>query len=322
MATNDLGAQLTIIELAKRTHNARLLRIAENLSEVNDFMTDAVWAEANDLTRNVTTQRIGLPTGTARKINAGIPSEASQTRQQEDDIMMLESYSKVDAELIRRAPDSRGFRMSEDMAFIQGMGQTAVGKSFYGNHVTTPEEIHGLANRYNALSLANVQDASGTGSDTMSVWMVKWSVTDGIYLFFPRGSRTGGVTARDLGEDTVADGASNEYQAFRTFFKIHFGITVRDTRNVQRVANNETAGASNIWDPDDLIRAKNAMRGNRRGTTIYTNETGKNQMDIQAKDKDNGFYTADNIFGQDTTMFRTFPVRQVDQLLTTETAIS
>ena len=326
MATVTANSQLTLIELAKRTHNARLLTIAENLSEVNDFLTDAIWVEANDLTRNVTTQRITLPTGSARQLNAGVAAEISQTRQVEDDIMMLESYSKVDAELVRRAPDPKGFRMNEDMAFVQGMGQTAVGKCFYGNHNTSPEEIHGLANRYNSSSLSNVRLEGGDQSDTASIWMLKWSSTDGVYMFYPRGSKTAGVNARDLGEDTVLDsGGTNEYQAFRTHFKIHFGICVRDTRNVQRIANIETeyeAAAQNGFDPNSLVKAKAAMRGNMAGTHIYVNEIIKGSMDINALDKENVQYTMSQKHGEDITNFRGIPVRHVDQLLSTETAIS
>ena len=326
MATLTANTQLTLVELAKRTHNARLLTIAENLSEVNEFLTDATWAEANDLTRNVITQRITLPTGSVRQLNAGVSAEVSQTRQVEDDIMMLESYSKVDAELVRRAPDSRGFRMNEDMAFVQGMGQTAVGKCFYGNNITSPEEIHGLSNRYNAIADANVISEGGSsGTNESSIWLVKWSTNDGVYMFYPRGSKTGGINARDLGEDTVLDGSSLEYQAFRTHFKIHFGICVRDTRNVQRIANVEAAAyeasGSHGFDPSTWVKVKAKMRGNPSGTHSYVTEKVKACMDIDALDKSNGFYTADTIHGKDITNFRGIPVRHVDQLTEAEATV-
>ena len=142
MAELEVANQLTLVELAKRTNNNDILLIAEVLSKKNRILQDAVWAEANQLTSHRITQRVAEPSGTWRQLNAGVPTEASQTVQIEEGIGMLEAYSKVDADLVKLAPDPRAFRMSEDTAFLNGLAKTFATALIYGNASTNPEQIN------------------------------------------------------------------------------------------------------------------------------------------------------------------------------------
>lgn len=328
MATLDTGAQLTLVELAKRTNNMNLLVIAENLSRKNAILQDAFWVEANQLTSHKITQRQSLPSGTWRQINAGVPSEASQTKQIVEPIGMLESYSKVDATLVKLAPNPQQFRSQEDLAFVEGLGQTLATAIFYGDIDVNPEQFDGLASRYGLLANASVHGAGGTGSDLASLWIIKWGERqDGVHMVYPRGNRMMGVEVSDLGEDTVQDGSGNEYQAFRTHFQLNAGICIRDTRSIARVANIETAGTTNNFldtsNPTDniVITALNQFV-DLTGAVIYVNRTIKTQMDIQAKDKTNVYYTVENVWGRPTTHFQGIPVRLCEALLDTEDAVA
>jgi hypothetical protein len=93
---------------------------------------------------------------------------------------------------------------------------------------------------------------------------------------------------------------------------------------VFRIANIETAAGakSNIFDDDILIRALRRCPANAAGLVIYANRTVLTQMDIRSKDKSNVNYSIADIFGVPTTTFRGFPVRQVDAILDTESALT
>ena len=322
MATNDAAAQLTLLELARRMENGKLLTIARNLSQRNRMMEDAVWVEANQTTTHKTVRHTTEPTGTYRDLNDGVPRESNTTDTISDVIGMLETYNRTDASILALSKDPAGMRFQEDMGTLGGMSKTVAESIIYGSLADNSSEFDGLAVRFNSLARDNGHDEGGTGSDVMSIWIVRWSDFDGVHLIYPRDDSNIGISIRDLGEDTVGGAtASTEFQAFRTHFKIDLGLVVRDTRSVQRVANIESDGSSNIFDPDTLITSLNQM-WELDNTVIYCNRTAKTQIDINAKDKTNAYYTVDNVFGKPTTMFQGIPIKLVEQLTITETAVA
>jgi hypothetical protein len=321
MAVQTLRNQLTLVELAKRTHDGNLVQITEILNQVNEMLDDAIWIEANGITTHKATIRTSLPTGTWRRLNMGVPSEASSTRQILEGMGMLESYSKVDVDEVDLAPDPAGYRSGEDMAFVEGLSQTLMETIIYGNALVDPEQFNGFATRYNALSMPNVWGGGGTGSDLTSIWLVQWD-RNKVHMIYPRNSRTMGIRVRDLGEDTVSDGAGGEYQAYRTHFKVNAGMVVRDYRCVQRYCNIETSGSSNIFDDNVLIAALNQMPNRGRGAVIYANRTILTQMDQYANDKTNVFYSVGEEFGRPITYFRGIPVKLVEKIVDTEDAVA
>lgn len=314
MATVTTAGQLTLVELAKRSHNKNFLMIAEVLNETNEVVEDIPWVEGNDVTSHLYTKRISLPSGSWREFNAGVASESSETAQVREEMGMLESYSKVDKALADISPNPKEFRTTEDLAFVEGMGQNFVDTLFYGSQITTPQSFTGLTPRYNALSLDNVQGAGGSGGDETSVWHIQWA-KDKVFCCYPKGSKTAGVQARDLGEDTLTDADGNEFQGYRTHFKISGGLVIRDDRCVQRVCNCEQAGATNIWDEDLSIRALNNMLMRGRGAITYANRAILTEIDIIAKDKTNVNYTPGEVFGRPTMFFRGSPVKLVEALV-------
>lgn len=323
MSELAIRGQLTLVELAKRTHNKELLTIAEVMNEDNEIFDDAVWIESNDLTSHVFTQRTSLPTGSWRNVNEGVSEEASSTKQVRETIGLLEGFSKVDCFLVDNAPNPTQFRTDEDMAFVEGMTQNLVEKLFYGNEATDPEQITGLSVRsaYDSTSDANVWDAGGSGSDTTSIYVVQWGPRK-VHLVYPRGSASMGIKRNDLGKQIAYDTSYNPYMAYWSNFQCSVGLVIHDDRCVQRIANIESTGSSNIFDEDLLIQALNHMPGRGAGAVIYMNETIMSQMDIRAKDKSNVNWQPGEAFGKPITYFLGHPVRKVDQIVITETAIS
>ena len=317
--------KLTLVDLAKRTKDNAVMAIAEVLNKVNTVLDDAPWVNANGETQHMTAKRSYLPAGAWRKINAGVPLEKSTTTQIIETIGMLESYSQIDSALIEINPDPSAFRLSEDLAFVEGMSQTLASQIFYGTSVGAPEKFDGFATRYAHLttlgvtSVHNVHNYGGTGSSLTSLWIVQWGI-DKVHLIYPRNcARNVGIVPKDDGELTVADSSGNPYKVFQTHFKIYAGLVVRDDRCVQRLANIPST-ASNL--SDKLVVALRQMPQGGSGAVIYGNTQALGCLDLEAKDKANVFYGPPDAFGRPTMAFRGVPVKQVDALLNTETTIS
>jgi hypothetical protein len=167
-----------------------------------------------------------------------------------------------------------------------------------------------------------VQGAGGTGSDTTSIWAVQWG-EEGCHLVYPRGERTV-IEVEDLGRQLISDDVG-VYTALVNHFMINWGIVVSDDRAVQRIANIETAGSTNIFDEDLLIKAIYQLPdpSNLARTAIYVNRTIMTQMQIALKDKNNvNLYVDNGLSGAPVLRFQGIPVVLVDKLLDTETAIS
>lgn len=321
MAEIDLNS-LSIAELTRRKDpNGDPAKIAEVLAQSNEILLDAPWYPANDIWSNKTVQRSSLPTGQWRAINEGVTPSSSTTNEVWDVIGLLEDYSQPDKELIDNDPDPTQARSDEDMAFVEGFAQTEASAIIYSNHFATPKQPHGLAPRLNALSQANVYGAGGTGSDLTSIYIVQWGRTK-VHLTYPRNRNDFGLVKTDKGVDTVRLSTGKQYEAYVTHFQLYLGIVVKNPRCIARIANIETSGSSNIFDEDLLIEALNDMPMRGKGATIYCNATILTQMDIAAKDKANVIYGEANIWGVPTMTFRGVPVRLVEAILDTESAVS
>jgi hypothetical protein len=327
MGNISTNAQLTYVETAKRiSPQGELMTIVEVLAELNEIVQDIPMIEANDRFVNKTLRRGQLPTGSWRKLNAGVSAESSQTIEMVDGMGFLESYSEPDKDIIDSMPNPAQARSDEDMGFVEGLGQTLASAIIYSNSYTDPEQPHGMAPRLSSLAATtNVIGEGGTGSDLTSVFMVKWGLRE-VHGIYPRGM-TGnlGIQKRDLGERTKTDSNGKSHQIYRTHFKVNFGLVVKDPKCYARLANIETSGSSNTFDEDNIITLKNRMRGRGKGAYVYCNDTIQSQMEIAAKDKANIFYSfaqGEGLFGGEVMKAKQMPIRGCDAIINTESALT
>lgn len=316
----------TLADMAGKFHNGQLQYVAEVLTNENALLNDIPFAEANEIFGHRINRRTSKPAGSWRKLNEGVSVEKGTTAPDYEGIGQLEAFSELDAALVDNAPDPAAYRAIEDRPFIEGLRDTMATALFYGSTSVTPEKIDGLSARVTSLSstsangVANVIGASGTGSDVTSIWVVQWG-RGKVYGIYPRGSQ-GGLGMEDLGRVRLTDGSGNPYVGYSTHYMWKIGLVVEDDRCIQRIANIETSGTSNIFDEDDLITALNRLPDQGRGAVIYCNRTIKTQIDINAKDKSNVNYTLSELYGRPVTNFWGVPIRQCDALVNTETALS
>ena len=319
-------SQYTLMELAKRTADGNLVEIAEVLNTSKELIQDAVWLEANQIASHVGTRRTRIPAGSFRQANQGILGDASSTRQIAEPIARLEGHSKVDEAILDLAPDKQLARSQEDLAFVEGLGQTLENTFFYGNIATTESGLDGLSVRsdYNTKTNPNVQDSAGTGNYTTSLWIVEWGPRM-VHFVYPKGSKAG-LSTTDEGRRLIQNatqGLGYDLFVWFTKFVIQCGIFINDPRCVQRIVNIATTGSQGALNDNDIIAALNKMPKAGGGPTarIYGNRNLKTQLDILAKDKTNVNYYVDNVFGEPMTIFRTVPIRLAEGLLNSEVAI-
>ena len=66
----------------------------------------------------------------------------------------LEAESQIDKDVAALADDQARFRLSESMAFLEGMTQQMASTVIYGSTAANPDRFTGLAPRYNSVSTA------------------------------------------------------------------------------------------------------------------------------------------------------------------------
>lgn len=242
------GSYVTLADWAKRVDDGGVMaQIIDLQSQTNEWLLDMPWFEGNLTDGTKTTVRTGLPSGTWRKLYQGVQPSKSTTAQITERTGNLEAYGQVDKDLADLNGNTAAFRLSEDKAHIEGLGQQFSSAMAYSNSAATPEQIMGFAPRYSTLSTAvatsgNIIDAGGTGSDNCSIWIVGWGENT-VHGIFPKG-KIGGLQFRDLGEDTLVLTTGAQYQIYRSHFKWECGLVVRDWRYVVRICNIDVSDLS------------------------------------------------------------------------------
>lgn len=330
MAT--IGTLPNLADVLKRTDpDNKIATIAEILSETNEILTDALYMEGNLPTGHRSTVRTGLPAGIWRKLNQGVPVEKSTTVQVDDTTGMLEAYSEVDKALADLNGNTAQFRMSESMAFMEGMNQTFSTAFFFGDTDVNPERFLGLDQRFNALgtddtqSSFNVIDAGGTGSDNTSAWFVTWGENCS-YLIYPKGSMLG-LHHMDKGQVTLEDASNNPYEGYRDHFKWDVGLCVRDWRGIARICNIDTGSASALEGntlklEEFFIKAWYRMRQRPGRKVIYCNEDILIGLHKRALAQTNTRLTIDQVEGKPVVSFLGVPIREAEALTNTESRIT
>jgi len=318
----------TLADWAKRIDpDGKLAKVVNILEETNEILDDALFKEGNLPTGNRTTVLTGQPSVTWRKLNRGIQPSKFTTVQVDDTCGMLTTLAKADKGLVELNGGDTLARLAEEKPYIQAMNQDLAGGMFYFDTDLTPEKFLGLAARYPYSDAPNVINNGGSGSDVTSIWLVGWG-EDTAHMIFPKGSKAG-IQHTDVGKGEpilVNDDQTpaGQYLAFVSWWEWKCGLCVRDWRYIVRVCNVETAGADNTFDHTKLIEAYNKIPNIKNcRPAIYVNEIIKIQMDIAAGDSNNRIFTqVEDAFGHPVTKFFGIPIRKVDQILNTETALT
>jgi hypothetical protein len=328
----------TLLDVARRLDpNGKLAKVAEVMSQYNDILDDISWVEGNLPTGHKTTIRSSIPAGTWRLFNQGIVPVKSTSNQITEVTGMLENYAEIDKDLALLNGNSDEWRLSEEKAIIEGLGQSLATALIYGDTSVDPEKFVGLAPRYytvaGATTSGNIIDAGGTGSDNTSIWLVGWS-PDTISGIYPKGSKAG-LSMQDLGEQTIYPSGGGQYQGYKSHYQFKAGLCVRDWRYVVRIANIDisdlaTAGdavdsSTNLFKWMSMALDKLPPVGSVR-PVFYMNQTVRSMLRVKLINKSNLWLSLDDIQGANgvkrpTLSFQGIPCRRVDAITSTEARI-
>jgi hypothetical protein len=325
VATKALQNVVTLADQLKMIGpKGDIMTIADTLSETNEYMIDAAMEQANDVFAHQTAVPVSLGQIKPRNINAGAVSSAPKIKQVIDQIMLIDVITEVDEELVDNMPDPNKARWNHAKLRLEAAAQEMARIMTYGNRGVDAREIDGFITRYNNLALPNVAGVGGSGG--ASVLIIEWAPMQ-CSLIYPRGAKNAGI--EDLpkpGKQRVTDALNNPFYAYVHQVKARFGISVIDDRSVQRICNITSSGASNnllaAGKMNDLVYARNRLKSFGKNAVIYCNRDIKSQFDIYALDKANGFYMMNNITGEPLASFQGIPIRMVEQMLSTESAVS
>jgi len=327
----------TLLDVKTRTDcDGNVAKIVEILNLTNEIIDDAVWVEANEATGHTTTIRTGLPTPTWRKLYGGVQPAKSTTVRVTDSMGMLEAYAEVDKKLADLNGNTAAFRMTEDMAHLEGMNQEFASTLFYGNEGTAPEEFTGLAPRFNSTTAENGENifsAGGSGSDNTSIWLVVWGPTTA-HCIYPKGV-PGGLQFKDMGEVTIEsiDGAGGRMQAYRSHYSWDCGVSVRDWRYIVRIPNIDVSDLLALSTTQAISASTSILRLMTKALdwvpslnvgrpVFYANRTVRAMLRQCILDKAANNLTFDTIAGKKVIAFDGIPVRRCDSLVNTESVVS
>lgn len=345
------GQWPTLADLTSRVDaGGKMPLIAEMLSQSIAISEDMPYKEASEIGGHEFVFRTSIPAGSWRQINAGVPYSKSTTAKSRVGLGSLEDYSQVDRLLAEMSGDIEAFREGEDVAFLEGMGQTIEQTTWYGNTAATPAEFMGLSAFYNTLTASTAQNAAnvigggGTGSSNASIWLICWGMRT-IYGLYPRGSKAG-LAMEDKG-DTVPgyDSLGNRFEAYTSWFRQMVGLCPEDWRYGARIANIDVTNAGlagpNALDlfatmaqmmmlPPHLSKATSNITKTDAPDEpapgirpiIYCNRTVRHWMDVQAMRDRNVLLRLTDYAGMPCDTYRGLPIKISDQLLTTEATVS
>jgi hypothetical protein len=321
------STNLTFADWAKRVDpDGNTAQVVEQLSQVNAMIDDAIVKEGNLQDGHKTTVRTSLPQGTFRMLNERVADEKSTSKQITDRCGMLETYADVDKALADLNGNTAEFLFSEQIPFMEGLSQTMAQTLLYGNTSTDPAKFNGFAPRYNSLTGDNadyVIDCGGTGSDNTSIWLIGWG-DQTCFMHFPKGSKAG-LQHTHKGQQT-SETSEGKKEVYRDHYRWDAGLVVKDNRFVVRLANIDVSdltgsGTLNLLkkmgNAIDLIHDLQSCK-----PVFYVHRTVRSKMREQINEKSNVNLTIDSAGGKQTVMFGEVPVKIMDQILKTESAVS
>lgn len=318
---DDLGAYVTLFDLAQETDNKEFIDVAAILTEKVPVFQDANWVEGNQKAAHKFGRDAELASGDIRNINDGIDATKGSVDQVVEPISLYEDRSIIDQELVKLAPNELEFRYRMDNMHLKG-GANWIGDAIlYGAMATAhPNYIDGFQPRYNLLADANVWgNGDATATSVTSAYIIGWG-PDKVSFLYPANGRTDILSREDLGKQLVTGKNSKQLVAWVTEFYFRYGIMVMDHRYVQRICNIGTTTVKHL-DPDLVIEARNNMPDTERAA-MYVNKKVYTQLCITAKNMGEHILHWVKIDGKaDVLYWQDMPIRKWDSIKITEAVV-
>jgi hypothetical protein len=349
MTTFATSGGMSLIELANRSANQKLLRIINTLSATNQIMQFAQWTECNNGRTYVGTRRSTRITGTWRDYDEGVAGGVTTTAPYEEPTSTLAHTFVIDKDRKADAPDPMKFVNDEIEMEMRDLQIQAMTAFFYGDRATDSsfagKMVNGLSNRtdWNTLSSSYVYDnAGGSASATAnktSLWVLSFGPNK-LELCYPRGSAPGGqepaepdaqgwgIKMKLLNKDTGEDTSGNIFPADNIWFQQRWGLVAHDPRYIARVPNISTTNIDEVDDfsfnEDYVIDAISAIPMlHRAGTVVCGNAIMEAQIWKAVKNSGSRMFTEGvDAFGNRVPAICGLPYVRCDAIVSTEATVS
>ena len=341
MAQQNLGSRYNLIDNLKLVRNGKYEPFAQTLTENNTFLTDLAMMPANGILSNEGSREVSLPTPQIIKVGDGHTSSTVRWDQYKENISIFVDRADIPKHVLDLQPDKAAYVSDIIDRHIEGFGQGVTNHMFYGTSVAAPEKFDGLDVRYNvpdatdptnpssASADAFVFDAGGTGSDTMSVWLVQHGLNK-LRGITPANDSNMGIQKTDSGlvyqqsnsSYTAADTRS-ERQVHRTELEWKVGLEIVDMRSVARIRNIES-GIDNLDAAfmQLIFQAEEEVFKGNEQIFAYVPKRMMTFLHIMAESKQNVTYDTNNIYGIPLYRIGKILLRPADCLSITETAVA
>lgn len=317
LTTSDTMSALEVARREKMSDDN--IHIIEALSIDNEILLDAPFAEANEGDSETGIIRETIPGISHRRINEGVKVGTSKTKLTHDVICQSSVYSRVDMTLVRRTKNPKQLLNSESVGFIQAMGQDQAADIMYGNNALDPSNMTGFAPRYAAYDDKYCVNMGGTGNACTSIWIVRWD-QEKCKLIYPRGSKSIGIVASDHGEQRIDVEDGKSLQMYENYYEANYGLTVKDRRNVIRLANiDKTVSMTKVV--DQILKSEYALASGSGTVCIYANADILGEFRVLCANKTGTVYTMDTPWGNKVLAIDTMRIRKVNAILNTESAV-
>ena len=341
----------TLLDLANITDSdGKVQPVIEILNMTNEVLTDMSWMEGNLPTGHRTSIRTGLPKPTWRQLYGFVMPSKGTSAQVTEGCGMLEAFAEVDCALADLNGNTAAFRMSEDRAHIEAMGQEISDTIFHGDDESAA--FIGMSPRYNTLTGADNSEnviqgngAFGTQTDVAynSAWLMVWGPNT-IQGIVPKASKAG-LSTMDLGKkliygthdtSTNAEASPGRMMAYVTHYRWDAGLSVRDWRYAVRIANlrsGSVLGASGglvsstpefTTMPELMHQAMDRIPNMNGGRAAWYMSRKCRVLLRQSLSRlhADSMLSMENIGGTMTESFMGVPIRRVDSLAATETVVT
>lgn len=324
----------TLHDMTKRKDpNGSYAKIVESLEKRHEWLWACPWRECNGGTVHRTTARTGVPEPAWVKYYQSIQPSKSTTAQITTTCGRLADYCEPDAALVDdEGENAEEFRLTEDIAHLQGFENKAERYMLYGNEDSEPEAITGITTLFSAKAGAEngdniiLADAAPAGGDNTSIWLMVLGPESGFGIV-PQGS-VGGWNAINKGRETkeTADGMREVY---RTYYEWKLGFCVRDWRQFVRIANIDVSQLTKTGSTgSDLIdccaQALEQVNDLNAGTPIFLgNRKTRSFLRRQIANKvANATLQMDQVFGRKVLTIDGVPFLRSDEVLLNEAAVA
>lgn len=327
---------VTLADVAKKGD-----KVAEVLTLKNQMLKDIPYTEMNEGTVHKESIRSFLPKPVYRKANQGLAAQKTGIEERTFSATHFESRSVIEKSVAQRGGVEKVAmnRWNQAQGHIQGMANEHAALAIYGSPSGEGNKDLGLADVYYTLNTGvetskNVVDATGSGSDNTSIWMVNWN-PQSIFGVYPKGTqaglkRTDYSQGGKLVQIQLPDAAGNPstYYGYDEIFELDHGLVVKDWRQAARIANidvsNLKAGGVGAADLIDLLITASYKLDDPNGAIIYLNRTVHAILHKQARAEvsTGGGLTFMNYGGEQVLSFNGMPIRIHDSILNTEAAVT